>query len=214
MATVLTSPIDLPEPEEADTGVRPYRWTVEDFYRAIDARLFKHPERLELIDGEIIEKVSPQQTPHSQATIYCRDETERVFKPMGHVRTQMPLDVGQRTEPEPDVMVVRGSVRDYDHRKPTPADVLLVIEVSDTTLGYDRHRKAALYAEAGIADYWVLDLNARCLEVHRDPGPMPHGKHGYGYKTILRCAEGESVSPLRTPDAVIRVSDLLPRSTE
>lgn len=202
----------LEEPElEEDTGVRPYQWTVERFYRAIEAGIFEHPERLELIEGEIIEKVAAQETPHCQATLLARDVLEEIFGLTCHIRTGMPLDIGKSAEPEPDVFVVRGQTRDFDRRKPQPGDVKLLMEISDTTLGYDRHRKAALYAEAGVEEYWILNLRGRCLEVRRDPLPMPNSKYGFGYRTTILYTEDDTASPLAAPDAAIRVGDLLPR---
>jgi len=196
--------------EEQDTGVRSYQWTVDEYYCAIELGLFEHPERLELIRGEILEKVAPQETPHAQATGYVYDLAVEMFGPSNHVRSQSPLNISKKTEPEPDVMVVRGKRRDYDRRKPTPADVLLLVEVSDTTLGYDRNSKAALYAEVGVEDYWVLSLNGRWLEVRRSPAPMPDSRYGFGYKTTFHYAEEDVVSPLHAPEAKIRVGELLP----
>ena len=124
MSAVLERAIERPEPasaeeEERDTGVRPFRWTVRDYYRAVRADLFDHPERLELIEGEIFEKVAAQETPHCQATGLTADELKTAFGEICHIRTQMPIDVSEITEPEPDVTVIRGSRRDYDHHKPT-----------------------------------------------------------------------------------------------
>ncbi len=205
--------VPLTEPEEEDTGVRPYRWTVEEFYRFIEAGIFEHPERLELIRGEIIEKMAAQRTPHSQSTVHTIKAMARAFGESCHVRSQLPLDIGKESEPEPDVMVLRGDERDYDDHTPTPSEVQLIIEISDTTLRSDTGSKAALYAEARIQEYWVLNLNARCLELHRDPIPMQDSRYGFGYKTRVRYTEEEAVSPLAAPQAEIRVSDLLPRVT-
>jgi Uma2 family endonuclease len=106
-------------------------------------------------------------------------------------------------------MVVVGSPDDYtDH--PTPADVRLVVEVSDTTLRLDRKVKAALYAEAGVPDYWIGNLRVRRLEVYRDPVPLPDPPGGYGYRSVTFYSEEESITPIAAPHAVIRVADLLP----
>ena len=192
-------------------GVRRVDWTVDSFYRAIEAGMFECPQRLELIQGEVIEKLSPQQPPHAQSVGHSGECAREAFGQDCHVRTQSPLDIQKRTEPEPDIMVVKGKWRDFDDHKPTASDVLLIIEVSDTTLGYDRNRKAAVYAEAGIGDYWILALNGRWMEVRRDPDPMPDSPHGWGYKSVVRYTEGESVAPLNAPHHAISVMDLLPR---
>lgn len=212
---------------ENEESVQPYRWTVETFYRAIESGLFAHPERLELIRGEIIERMSPQKNPHSYSVLQVYDALDEGFAPDCNVRAQMPLDLGQETEPEPDVVVVQGTRRDYAHRKPTAADVRLLVEVSDTTLRYDRTTKAALYAEAGIPEYWVLDLKGRKLHVFRDPTPLKTEQGAaeagqaslehFSYRTLTVYSEQETVTPLRAPDTTdgtktaLLVADLLPR---
>jgi Uma2 family endonuclease len=207
---VIQNPDIAAPPESA--GARPYCWTVETFYRALSAGLFEHPERLELIKGEIIERMSPQDTPHLQACGYVYDVAFQIFTGNCHVRSQGPLDIGRATEPEPDVMVVRGARREYDNRKPRPSDLLLLVEVSDSTLPYDRGVKGSLYAEAGIAEYWIVNLPERCLEVYREPGEMEGGRFGYGYRQMQRYAETESVAPLSAPGMSVRVEELLPRA--
>lgn len=204
---------------EEDAGFVPFRWTVPAFYKAIEAGLFAHPERLELIRGEIIERVSPQLPPHSSGTMRAVREARRAFGVGFVVRSQMPLDVDKESEPEPDVLVVIGDESDYDRRQPRVEEVRLLIEVSDATLRRDTGSKAALYAEAGVTDYWVLNLQGRCVEVCRDPAPMPDKPLGWGYKSVKRCTEGESIAPLHAPGGTtigttIAVSDLLPRPAE
>ncbi len=122
------------------------------------------------------------------------------------VRTQAPLNLGKHDEPEPDVAVVAGSERDYlgsDNR----ATALLVIEVSDTTLAFDRGRKARRYARAGITDYWIVNLPDRRLEVYRDPKRQGAT---YGFGTLAVFGEGEAVTPVAAPAHSVRVADLLP----
>jgi Uma2 family endonuclease len=135
-------------------------------------------------------------------------EVLRKLFPVGHwVRMQMPLDFGPHSEPQPDVAVVAGERKHFtDH----PTTALLVVEVSDTTLTFDRDRKASLYAQAGIADYWIVNLNDRQLEVYRNPVPDPSQPLGWGYadRTVLSAAD--VVSPLAAPQAQVAVADLLP----
>lgn len=128
---------------------------------------------------------------------------------MGYfVSTQCPLDVGELSEPEPDVTVVAGDVRDYKDAHPTTA--VLIVEIADTSLAYDRTEKASLYAKAGIADYWILNLMDRQVEVRRDPVADPMQPFGFGYTHVTILAETGFVSPLAMPQAVIAVADLLP----
>lgn len=122
------------------------------------------------------------------------------------MRTQAPLNLGRHDDPQPDVVVVVGSERDYigsDNR----VQPLLVIEVSDTTLAYDRGRKARRYGRAGIADYWIVNLQDRRLEVYRNP--VLQGRQ-YRCQSIQSLGEQDEASPLARPAAKIRVSELLP----
>jgi Uma2 family endonuclease len=129
---------------------------------------------------------------------------EKAFGANHVVRVQGPLDLGERSQPEPDVAVVAGSPRDYrDH----PTSALLVVEISDTTLEFDRERKARLYAKAGLVEYWVVNLVDRVLEVHRSPATDAQAPR---YGEIKSVAAGEMVSPVAAPTAAIAVSDLLP----
>lgn len=208
MSLATTRKSEAREKESAvqdERGVRAYSWTVDEFYRAIGAGALRHPERLELIDGEILQRMSPQQTPHVQAIGLTSVALDRAFGPANHVRTQTPLDVSSKSEPEPDVIVVRGEWRDYDDHKPRPSDVLVLVEVSDATLRYDRGRKAGVYARAGIQDYWVVDVKARRVIVYRAPQAAE-------YADVQEYGEGETIAPLAAPGAQVAVGDLLPRA--
>src|SRR5579885_2622653 len=150
------------------------RWTSDEFHNVCDVGVFEGRNVI-LVDGEILE-MPPPNPPHNTALSLADYLLKDVFR-VGHVvRIQMALDVGQSTDPVPDLAVVTGSVRDYATTQPNTA--VLVIEVSDSTLAYDRGEKANLYAAAGVADYWVLDLVNRQLLVFRDPKPDPAQPHG------------------------------------
>jgi Uma2 family endonuclease len=178
------------------------RWTVAEYYQAAEAGVFHPEERLELIEGEIF-RMSPQDSPHATACDLTEDALRGVFGRGYRVRTQKPLSLGADSVPEPDLAVVRGGVRDYAKAHPTTAE--LVVEVADSSLGYDRNRKAPLYARAGVPDYWILNLSERVLEIYRDPDPA-NGQ----YRQITRLGEDESISPLAAPTASILVRELLP----
>jgi Uma2 family endonuclease len=188
-------------------GVRPM--TREEYYKAAAAGIFGPEERLELIGGEVLKKVSPQLSPHMTGITLTAKALEAAFDSAHHVRVQGPLSLGLHTEPEPDVCVVEGSARDYE--KGHPKTAALVVEVADSTLRLDRKVKASLYAAAGIPDYWLLNLPDRLLEVHREPAPMTEEPFGHHYRSIARYPETETVSPVAAPGATIRVADLLPR---
>lgn len=186
------------------------KWTVADFERAIDAGLFGPDERLELIDGEIIRKVT-QNPPHSTALLKTARAVNLVFGTGFVVRQQLPLNFGSGdgNRPEPDLAIVEGAIEDYATAH--PATALLAIEISDATLHYDRTAKASAYARAGIPELWILNLPDRVLEVYRQPAPMadtlPFGHH---YRSITRHTETEEVAPLAAPNSLLHVADLLP----
>lgn len=207
MSLTATPPLDLSASPSDDVGVPRRRlWTREEYYRAADVGLFGPEERLELIKGEVICKVSPQGVPHAVSIRKTEAIFEEAFDDLEcAVFTRMPITLPDDSEPEPDVLVVRGSDSDYEENHPTPEDVLPVIEVSDSTVRFDRGDKANLYAGAGIPDYWMLNLPQRRLEVRRNP---VDGE----YRTTLIFAEGDTVSSPFAPQASIPVTDLLPSS--
>ncbi len=185
------------------------RWTRAEFERALRLGLFRPDERLELIGGEVVQKMSPQESPHA-TSVQLAEEALRLAFQQGHaVRVQLPLALGEHDEPEPDVAVVVGAIRDYEEEHPRSA--VLIVEVADSSLRTDRGAKAGLYAGAGIGDYWIVNLVDRVLEVHRDPAPMADQPFGHGYRSVTRHDESASVAPLPAPAAPIRVADLLPR---
>jgi Uma2 family endonuclease len=175
-------------------------WTWEEYERLGEVGLIGPDERTELIEG-VIYRMGPQRSRGSVTMGLVEDALLKAFGDDVHVRVQMPVVLAPNSEPEPDLAVVRGARRDYLARHPRTA--LLVVEVSDTTLAFDRRVKTALYASAGIPEYWIVNLGRNRLEVHRDPGPT-----GYLTTTILK--RGDSVSPLARPEVSIPVADLLP----
>jgi Uma2 family endonuclease len=189
------------------TGVCRYRWTAKQLYRLLD-RGFLRNKRVELVEGVIL--VMPaQKNPHAIAIDLGRKALDLAFGPGYWVRVQGTLDLSAASVVDPDLAVVSGDVRSWVG-KSNPSTALLVVEVSDTTLGYDRHRKASLYARAGIADYWIINLRKSQLEVYRQPGPNQHPRYGYGYASPTILTTADSVTPLAAPQSAVRVADLLP----
>ena len=145
--------------------------------------------------------------PHRKSLEVTIDAVRLAFGPQKRVCSQMPLVLGLTTDPEPDVAVVPGTARaSNDH--PTTAE--LVIEISDSSLSLDTNEKMSLYAAAGIADYWVVDVNGRQLLVYRKPVPDLLAEHGAIYSSLTKWGETQAVSPLTLPSASIAVADLLP----
>jgi Uma2 family endonuclease len=186
-------------------GPRRLRWTADQYYRLADLGFFRN-RRVELINGDII-AMSAVNPPHSIGLDLLGDALRAAFGPGCRIRIQQPIDIGRRTQPEPDAAVVFGQARDFvDH----PRNALLVVEVSDTSLPYDRKVKAHLYAQAGISDYWIVNLVNRQLEVHRHPGPDPTRNGRFAYADVTIVPATGTATPLAAPGAVIAVADLLP----
>jgi Uma2 family endonuclease len=151
-----------------------------------------------------------QGEPHAVAAQLTEDVLRSAFAQGYHVRGQKPVALGDRSEPEPDIAVVRGGVRDYLADHPGPDAIALLVEVSDATLWYDRQRKMSLYARYGIAETWIVNLPERTLEVYRDPVPNPAAAHGFGYRSRIVVPADGQIAPLAAPDEAIKAADLLP----
>lgn len=189
---------------DATTG-QPFRLTIKEFQQAADLNWFAD-QRVELIEGEVYQKI-PMNPPHATALSIAEEILRTIFFSAFYIRSQVPLPIPDGTDVFPDVAITLGSWRDYTRRHPYPSEIALVVEISDTTLHMDRGKKVQLYAEAGIQEYWVEDLNARTLIVHRDPAELPKG---FGYRNITTYTVTDSVTPLAAPQAVVLVADLLP----
>lgn len=185
--------------------VQTRRWSREEYDRMIATGIFHPEERLELVEGEII-AMTPQGSGHATAVSLMEEALRTVFGQGFLVRVQMPLALDPESEPEPDVAVVVGEARDY--RDEHPRTAVLVVEVADTSISFDRERKAALYARAGIQEYWLLNLTDRCLEVFRAPQAIASADARYHSRRV--AGAGESVAPLGCPTASLSVTDLLP----
>ena len=191
----------------AVSSPREKHWTRAEYERLVDLGAFRPGERLELVGGALLVR-EPQGGPHATAVGLVEDALRAVFGAGWTVRGQFPIALDDDSEPEPDIAVVPGSRRDYISGHPSRP--VLIVEVADATLRFDRNPKASLYARAGIADYWIVNLVDQVLEVRRDPVPAPKARYGHRYSTTTMLRGGEHVTPLAAPHATIPVSDLLP----
>lgn len=189
----------------AQTEPRPMRWTTDQFQQMGELGIFEG-RHVELLEGEIFEMTVG--TAHFTTVMLVMNALQKAFGESYVARPQGPLNINQRTDPEPDIAVVEGSVRDYATVHPTNA--VLVVEVSDTTLQHDRSRKFSLYARAGVADYWIVNIEHTQVEVYRQPTAMPDQTYGYGYAEVKTLTAGESVAPVAAPASTVAVADLLP----
>jgi Uma2 family endonuclease len=182
------------------------RWTRAEYDRLVEIGVFED-EPLELIGGELI--VAEPKYPYHTSGVTVADYVIRAVLPPGWiVRNQAPVSLDDESEPEPDLAVVPGGLRDYLHEH--PARPVLAVEIADSSLSFDRRRKGSLYARGGIEDYWIVNLVDRVLEVYRDPGPDPSAYYGWRYRSVTTLAPPSAASPLAFPSIQIAVSDLLP----
>jgi Uma2 family endonuclease len=163
-------------------------------------------QRLELIDGELISKMGKKR-PHVNALVAVQAWLVRTFGEQ-FVNPEAPIDVAPEdnptNEPEPDLIVLGRASSEFQDANPRPADLHLVVEISGSTLGFDLTTKAELYARAGIIEYWVVDVAARRLIVHRDP------REGL-YRSVTAYSESEAASPLASPKSAFSVGDAFRR---
>jgi Uma2 family endonuclease len=203
----------IPREEEAKMDTlnlvpQPHRWTREQFYQMLDLGWFQE-QRVELIDGEVLE-MPAQKDYHGAAITLTMDALRLVFGRGFWVRNQMSLDLSPRSVPDPDLAVVPGSPRGVTAATATPTSALLIVEVAETTLAYDRIHKGSLYAVSNITDYWIVSLVQRQLEVYRDPVADSTQLFGFRYNSRTILDPPDTVSPLTAPQASITVADLLP----
>ena len=182
-------------------------WSADELYRLLDLGFFQG-QRVELIEGEILLMAS-QTNLHAQSVALTAQALSAAFGKNYWVRVQMSLDLSPYSVPDPDLAVISGSVRDNSGRD-NPKTALLIVEVSDSTVAWDRKNKGSLYARTGIADYWIVNLEKRFLEVQRSPVADETRVFGFGYKDVSHLELTDQVSPLALPEARIQVADLFP----
>lgn len=203
---VVLVPPALDQPPVRNDEPTRKRWTREEYYRLAEQGWFQN-QRVELIDGEIIQ-LSPPSPQHAFSSDEIRDLLQGVFGEGYWMRLQLPLAYGDYSQPEPDVSVVRGSRRDYETAHPTSA--VLIVEVSRTSLDYDKKTKPQIYAAMEIPEYWILDLVHRQLIVHRQPVRDERSSTGSRYDTVVTLKDGELAASLEKPAASLPIATMLP----
>src|SRR5438876_4153608 len=183
------------------------RWTRAEYEQLVAQGVFMPDDRVELIDGLLI-VAEPQSAYHYAAVGLVARALAHAFGHEWDVRTQGPVALDDTSEPEPDVAVVRGELRDY--LAAHPVDPVLIVEVALSSFALDRRYKASLYARAGRPEYWIVNLVDRVLEVRRDPAPSASAPYGWDYGRMEALGVGDMVRPLAAPAARIAVADLLP----
>ena len=188
-------------------ATRTRRWTRAEYERLIEVGVFRPGDPVELLAGERVVS-EPQGSEHYTAICLAEEALRAAFGPGWLVRPQGPVALDDESEPEPDLAVAPGTLRDY--RREHPSRPVLVIEVAVSSLPLDRNEKSSLYARARLEDYWIVNLVDRALEVYRQPAPDPTAPYGWSYSSRQVLGRESSAAPLAAPDARVRVSDLLP----
>ena len=177
-----------------------HRFDVDAYYKLAEAGILPNPHRVELIDGEIID-LNAIGSPHAAITTRLTRQFIRAVGDLAIISVQNPLRLDSYNEPEPDLLVLRPRADDYQANHPGAADVLLLIEVAETSLAYDRGRKLALYAKFGVAEVWIVDLAGAALEIYRQPKE--------GVYSLTERRTGGSLTPDLVPSVAIDVAALL-----
>lgn len=191
--------------------VKRRKFTAAEYWKMFEAGYFDG-QRVELILGEIIQ-MSAQAEPHAISISKTRRVIETAFGKGFWVRVQATLKLSSSSTPDPDISVVAGQEDDFAERD-NPTSALLIAEVANTSIAFDRGRKLQVYAAAKIADYWIVNLKTRKLEVYRKPKADKSSRTGWSYGSITMLTEKESIAPLSKPRASVKVSDLLPRKSQ
>ena len=178
-----------------------HRWTVAEYHRMGEVGLLHEDSRVELIDGEIIE-MAPIGSAHGGNVKRFIRLFSKVIGNKAIIAAQDPVVLSGYAEPQPDISILRWRADDYEQSNPHPEDVLLLIEVSDSTLRYDRDVKIPLYAKNGIPEVWLLDIPNRQLEIYHEPINGEYRQRD--------CRLTGKIAPTLFPDAVIDLADVFP----
>ena len=201
----MTTPTKAPpKPAQTETPAPPEtrKFTVEEYHRMAEAGILYPDERVELIDGEVI-AMAPIGPLHAETVEHWSNAIKERIPRQYIVRSQNPITLGENLQPIPDLAIVRRRTGGYYGSHPEPDEIIVVIEVSDSSLAHDRDVKVPLYAQANIPETWLMNLVEDCIERFTHPGP-----NGYANHTIYR--RGDRISPSTLPDVEFAVDDLLP----
>lgn len=192
-----------PQTEDA-VDYRRWKWTGDDLIRLGALGVLPANRKFELMDGEIIE-IMPPSPYHAALVGHLSSFLMRVaWSSAAHVRPENPIRLTPHFDPQPDLAVVRGAALDFKDRFPTAAETLLLVEIADSSLAYDRGFKLQSYAASGVLEYWVVNLQDTQVEVYREPD-------GQAYRSLRIHKPGETVTPLEAPETPIPVNVLLGR---
>ena len=187
--------------------VTPKRFTIDEYHRLIELGFLTEGDRIELIRGELIQ-MAAKGTFHSVCSSILCHQLDRILAEKVVIRKQDPITLLDNSEPEPDVVIARGKDEDYLAHHPYVEDILLIIEISDSTLNYDQTTKLELYAEAGITNYWIVNLQVSQLECYSQPYQDAQGEFNYLNKQIFLANYSVTIS--RFEDISLELSRIFP----
>lgn len=183
----------------SSTALRHHLFNVEEFHRMGETGIFQKDDRVELVEGEIIE-MAPIGSRHASC-VAGLVELFGAYQGDALMWVQNPISLDYENEPQPDFALLKPRDDRYANHLPTPKDIFLVVEVAETSFSYDREFKAPLYAKSGIPELWIVDLPEQLLEIHTRPGPE-------GYEIIRRCSKNEVIRPTALTSYDIALKEL------
>jgi Uma2 family endonuclease len=198
----MSAVIEIPRTVSVASSLR--RFTVNDYYRMLEAGILHEDDPVELIRGEI-RTMSPKGPRHASGSTRANRYFTQLLGDQAIIRIQDPIHLDDFSEPEPDVVLAVVADDEYDYHHPTPEEIYLVLEVSDSSLDSDRDEKSKLYAQSGIQQYCILNVRDRELEDYRNP-------HANDYRSKQIYSADQSFSLVAFPDIRVEVAALLPQS--
>ena len=180
------------------------RFTVAEYHQMAQAGILGEDDRVELIEGEIVE-MPPIGDRHAASVDRLTERFVQRFSDAAIVRVQNPVRLGEHSEPQPDLALLRRRADFYASGHPAPPDVLLLVEVADTSAEFDRRVKVPLYARGGIPEVWLVDLEEEAIEIHRRPSAQ-------GYQEVKVQGRGQTISPGAFPELAINMEEILSAS--
>jgi len=185
------------------------RFTIAEYHRLAELGFFGEDDRVELIKGKIVQ-MAAKGTAHSTFNRRLLRELSTLLGDLATLQSQDPVVISTNSEPEPDIAILRNRDDDYLSAHPSPLDVLLVIEIADSSVNYDQKVKLPLYAEAGISNYWIFNLVENCLESYSEPYQV---QDKFGYRRKLIVLPNETVTLPNFPDLSLNLSKVFPKIT-
>jgi len=186
---------------QGNPGVKRHTFTAEEYRAMAEAGVLGEDDRVELLGGEIVD-MAPIGSRHLACVVILTHLLVEASGGRWFVSAQNPVRLSERDEPQPDLSLLGRRPRPDSSAPPGPEDVLLVVEISDTTLAYDKNVKLPLYSRAGIPEAWIVDLSGRKVEIHSDPGPG-------GYRVSRSCGPGEEVVSAAVEGVSVPVDEVL-----